>query len=158
MTDQKVALLMALMLTVPPCMLVAAVQVAAGKATTLKDSLSSGSAEPASALNEIQENLDSISERFFSLDETILRKIMDIKDSTFVLSETSKDLNSRNQVIQSDVRKISEISREALLGIKEIDIGTKEVLGSMVRVRTISSESRDCVQDLTEAIAGFRTR
>jgi hypothetical protein len=55
------------------------------------------------------------------------------------------------------MENIRLISDETLSGITEIDMGSKEILESVIHVEEISLQSKERAAELEAAVAGFKT-
>lgn len=78
-------------------------------------------------------------------------------DATARISESTADMYDRHRAIQDAMENIRSISDETLSGITEIDLGSQEILESVVNVEQISNQSRDAASELENALSGFKT-
>lgn len=72
------------------------------------------------------------------------------------ISEGTADMYDRHHAIQDAMENIKAISDEAVAGIKEIDIGSREILESVLKVTDLSARSRERTAELEAAMAGFK--
>lgn len=73
------------------------------------------------------------------------------------VSDGTAEMYERHRAIQDAMENIQSISDEALAGITEIDMGSREILESVVHVDEISVQSRERVAELELALADFKT-
>ena len=71
------------------------------------------------------------------------------------VSDGTSEMNKRHRSIQDAMADIKAISDEAVLGITEIETGSREILGGMVKVDEISTQSKDRMTELENAMATF---
>ncbi|MFA6508484.1 MAG: HAMP domain-containing methyl-accepting chemotaxis protein, partial [Treponemataceae bacterium] len=82
--------------------------------------------------------------------------ITDSIEATKRVSDGTAEMNARHSSIREAMAHIKAISDEAVLGITEIDTGSREILNGMVKVDEISTQSKDRMTALEEAMSGFK--
>lgn len=110
------------------------VHTAAHKVEELKDSLSAGTSQSASALNEITKNIESIRERFLQLDKNIT-----------AVTEAVGRINGRVQELNKGI----EVQSKA---IQDSSSAIEEITASIGSVTKLSVERKQRAEDLLQVI------
>lgn len=111
-----------------------AVRQAVSEADELKDGLSSGSAESASAVNEISHNIDSIRTEFDRLDGGI-------EQSTTAV----RDIDSRIRTLNESITEQSKVIGSSTVSVEEMDSSIKQVA-------QLSTERQKAAESLVQVI------
>lgn len=105
-----------------------------------------------SALEEIAAQAAEASSESVKVAEAISDSI----EATKRVSEGTAEMNDRHSAIREAMADIKAISDEAVLGITEIDAGSREILNGMMRVDEISAQSKERMTALEAAMSGFK--
>lgn len=76
-------------------------------------------------------------------------------EATRRFSQGTIDMNERHRAILDAMENIKAISDETMAGITEIDLGSKEILKSVLHVEEISMQSRERAAELESALENF---
>ena len=112
---------------------VASVKRAVSQADELQEGLSSGSAESATALNEISRNIDSISTEFGKLDSSLDTTATAVDEINGKVQSLSQNTTRQSEAVSAGVSAIEEMSR-SIRHVTELSANRKETAESLVSV------------------------
>ncbi len=72
------------------------------------------------------------------------------------VSDGTAEMNERHRSIREAMENIKAISDEAVMGITEIDTGSREILGGMVKVGELGTQTKERMNELEASMAGFK--
>jgi methyl-accepting chemotaxis protein len=104
-------------------------------------------------LQKISSVAEETSQRSIQVGQAIRETI----GGTKRVSEGTEEMYQRHRAVQDAMENIRLISDETLSGITEIDMGSKEILESVIHVEEISLQSKERAAELEAAVAGFKT-
>lgn len=103
--------------------------------------------------------LEAIAEKAAKVNTDTMQVASAIKGSiatTKRISDETIEMNERHRAIQDAMENIKAISDETLNGITEIEVGSREILSSVVNVDEISVKTKERMVELESAMAGFK--
>lgn len=105
--------------------------------------------------NAMAEISTSMTELAFG-SQDLLSSTNKISDITDKIHDGSKNIRSSAVLIQESMQSITYISNAAVNGIREIDIGSKEVLSSMTEISNVSDENRIHMDSVERDLSTFK--
>ena len=77
-------------------------------------------------------------------------------EATKRVGDGTAEMNDRHRSIREAMENIKAISDEAVMGITEIDTGSREILSGMVKVGELGAQTKERMNELEEAMSGFK--
>ncbi len=112
---------------------------------------------------EIREFVDALTEISGTMSELstgskeILEATNQVREITLSIQQQARKLNQDSGDIQHAVDDAEVLSSEMVLGIKEVGVGAKEILKSVLSVDQTSRESSDRMRNLDAYLKSFKT-
>ncbi|MBP7494373.1 MAG: methyl-accepting chemotaxis protein [Spirochaetales bacterium] len=125
---------------------------AAHKVEELKDALSAGTSQSASALNEITKNIESIRERFLHLDRNITAVTEALSRINGRVQELNKGIDVQSKAIQSSSSAIEEISA-SLGNVTKLSLDRKQRAEELLKVIQEGGELVGNTNDVIKAVS-----
>ncbi|MFQ3621042.1 MAG: methyl-accepting chemotaxis protein [Spirochaetales bacterium] len=128
------------------------VHMAAHKVEELKDSLSAGTSQSASALNEITKNIESIRERFLQLDRNITAVTQAVGKINSRVQELNEGIEVQSQAIHDSSSAIEEISA-SIGNVTKLALDRKQRAMDLLQVVQQGGELVGNTNDVIKAVS-----
>jgi methyl-accepting chemotaxis protein len=109
------------------------VRIAVQNMESLKDSLSTGSTQSASALNQITKNIESIRDRFLLLDKNIGTTTTAVENIVKEVTSLTLQINDQSKAMGNTTSSIEEMAA-SISNVANLSVERKERVGELLRV------------------------
>lgn len=133
------------------CEFMESVQSAVDKADALKDGLASGTAESASALNQISHNIDGLTKEFERLNSMVDQSWNSITDINERIKSLTGSIGEQKQVIGESASSV-EIMNTSIKQVNQLSQERRETAESLVQIILEGGEQIQSTNDIIDSV------